>query len=268
VTAVVLTLKADPGLPVDMTGVLPAALAGQTEGTAAAMPLRVGNRQVPLGELFGVRAGDEPELVVEGSTRGLDRLGAGMTMGRLDVRGDAGAYLGLGISGGRIALSGGAGDFAGAAMRDGLITVAGDAGALLGAPLPGDPQGMAGGAILVTGSVGDRAGDRMRRGTIAVGGSAGAWLASRFIGGTILLGGACRLWPGYGMHRGTLLLAQAPPEPPATFADNGTHDLPWLTLLERHLADLGWRGPRAGRRVRRLTGDVTAGGKGEILIAA
>ena len=37
-TAVVLTLKADPGLPVDMTGVLPAAHAGQPEGTVAAMP--------------------------------------------------------------------------------------------------------------------------------------------------------------------------------------------------------------------------------------
>jgi formylmethanofuran dehydrogenase subunit C len=268
VTAVILTFKADPGLPVDMTGVLPAALAGQPEGTATVMPLRVGNRQVPLGELFGVRAGDEPDVVVEGATRRLDRLGAGMTVGRLDVRGDAGAYLGLGVSGGRIALSGNAGDFAGAAMRDGLITIAGDTGALLGAPLPGDPHGMAGGAILVAGDVGDRAGDRMRRGIVAVGGSAGAWLAARFIGGTIVLGGACGPWPGYGMHRGTVLLAQVPTEPPATFADNGIHDLPWLTLLDRHLAALGWQGPQPARRVRRLTGDVTAGGKGEFLIAA
>lgn len=267
-TAVVLTFKADPGLPVDMTGVVPAALAGLPEGTAAAIPVRVGNREVPLGELFGVRAGDEPDLVVEGATRRLDKLGTGMVLGRLDVRGDAGAYLGLGLSGGRIALSGSAGDFAGAAMRDGLITVAGDAGAFLGGPLPGDPHGMAGGAILVAGSVGDRAGDRMRRGTVAVGGSAGAWLASRLIGGTIVLGGACGPWPGYGMHRGTVLLVQAPAEPPATFADNGTHDLPWLTLLDRHLAALGWQGPRPARRVRRLTGDVTAGGKGEMLIAA
>jgi formylmethanofuran dehydrogenase subunit C len=268
VTAVVITLKADPGLPVDMTGVLPAALAGQPEGTAAAIPLRVGNRQIPLGELFGVRAGDEAELVVEGSSRRLDRLGAGMTLGRLDVRGDAGAYLGLGLSDGRIALSGSAGDFVGAAMRDGRITIAGNAGAFLGGPLPGDPHGMAGGAILVAGDVGDRAGDRMRRGIVAVGGSAGAWLASRFIGGTIVLGGTCGPWPGYGMHRGTLLLGQAPAELPATFADNGTHDLPWLTLLDRHLAALGWQGVRPRPRVRRLIGDLTAGGKGEILVAA
>jgi hypothetical protein len=55
---------------------------------------------------------------------------------------------------------------------------------------------------------------------------------------------------------------------PATFADTGRHDLTWLTLLDRHLATLGWQGVRPGLRVRRLTGDVTAGGKGEMLIAA
>ena len=128
---------------------------------------------------------------------------------------------------------------------------------------------MAGGAILVTGSVGDRAGDRMRRGTDRRRRARPALRSPRASSaGRVVLGGACGSWPGYGMHRGTLLLAQAPRSRPPPSPTTARHDLPWLTLLDRHLADLGWQGPRAARRVRRLTGDVTAGGKGEILIAA
>jgi formylmethanofuran dehydrogenase subunit C len=268
VTAVVLRLKADPGIGLDMGNALPERLAGLDASALAARPLQLGNRKVPLGELFDARPGDAEDVVIEASSVRLERLGAGMARGHLTVEGDAGACLGVGIAGGSIEVRGSAGDLAGAAMRDGLIRIAGSAGHFLAASLPGDMHGMAGGAILVGGSVGDRLGDRMRRGVIAVGGDCGDFMASRLIGGTILLGGRRGAWPGYGMRRGSLVFLDPKATPPHLFTDNGAHDLTWLTLLGRYLADLRWKGPPPPRRVRRLTGDVSIGGKGELLLAA
>jgi formylmethanofuran dehydrogenase subunit C len=266
-SAVVLRLESDPGAPVDMTGVLPGKVAGRDEAAIAAMPLQVGNRRVPLGELFHVHPGADPHLVVEGATRRLDRLGSGMAGGTLEVYGDVGAWLGHDLRGGRLSLFGSAGDFAGAAMRDGVITVAADVGAFLGASLPGDMHGMAGGAILVEGSAGDRLGDRLRRGVIAVRGTTGVYAAARMIGGTIVLGEAPGAWAGYGMRRGTMLLTDSPEGGLPLFADTGEHDLSWLALLERHLRARGWEGSWPGTRVRRMAGDVTVGGRGEILLS-
>jgi formylmethanofuran dehydrogenase subunit C len=268
VTAALLRLKADPGLGLDMSNALPEQLAGLDERSLAARPLQLGNRRVPMGELFDVCPGDTTEVVVEGSSRRLERLGAGMTVGGLTIEGDAGACLGVEMRGGTIEVHGSAGDLAGAAMRDGLIRISGSAGHFMAASLPGDMHGMAGGAILVGGSAGDRLGDRMRRGVIAVAGGCGDFLASRLIGGTILLGGERCAWPGYGMRRGSLVFLDPKASLPHLFTDGGAHDLTWLTLLDRHLASLGWQGPRPPGRARRLTGDVSVGGKGEILLAA
>jgi hypothetical protein len=69
------------------------------------------------------------------------------------------------------------------------------------------------------------------------------------------------------MRRGTMLLTEPPEGGLPLFADAGEHDLPWLALLERHLQALGWEGSWPGTRVRRMAGDVTVGGKGEILLS-
>lgn len=266
-SAVTLSLGLDPGLPVDMTGLVPSRLAGLGETEITSLPLQVGNRRVPLGELFRVTPGGAPHLVIEGSNGRLDRLGAGMAAGVLEVQGDVGGHLGQGMRGGHLHVFGAAGDFAGAEMRAGTISIRGNAGAFLGASLPGSAHGMAGGSILVGGNAGERAGDRMRRGVVAVGGDAGDYAAARMIGGTLLVGGACGAYPGYAMRRGSLLVGEPGAEPPMLFADGGVHDLPWLALFDRHLAGLGWQQRLFPTRVRRLTGDITAGGKGEILLA-
>ena len=146
--------------------------------------------------------------------------------------------------------------------------MAGDVGDLAGAALAGGRFGMKGGALLVGGRLGDRAGDRMRRGLIAAAQGAGMFLGSRMIAGTIVVGGTCGPDPGYAMRRGTLLLAAEPSALLATFADAGRHDLPWLRLLGRYLESVGHIGLLHGTRARRLTGCLSAGGKGEILIAA
>jgi formylmethanofuran dehydrogenase subunit C len=268
-TPVRLRFRTATALPVDAAALTPAALAGRTAAELTALPLRVGNALVPLGELAEVAAGDDADtLIIESAFAGLDRLGHGMKSGRLEIQGDAGAYLGQGMTGGRIDLSGSTGVFAAAGMRGGLIRIAGDAGDFLGAALPGDPHGMAEGTVLVGGNGGDRVGDRMRRGLIAVAGRLGEGAASRMVGGTIVALQGCGADPGYAMRRGSLILCRPPANLLATFGDNGPHTLPWLGLLARQLAALDPAVTLPGIRVERWTGCASMGGKGEILVTA
>jgi formylmethanofuran dehydrogenase subunit C len=267
-TPVRLRFRAATTLPVDAAALLPATLAGRTAAELGALPLQVGNATVPMGELAEAEPGDADTLVIEGAFAGLDRLGHGMEGGRLEIHGDAGAYLGQGMSGGRIDLFGSAGVFAAAGMRGGLIRIAGDAGDFLGAALPGDPHGMVEGTVLVGGNAGDRVGDRMRRGLIAVADRVGDGAASRMIGGTIVVLQGCGADPGYAMRRGTLVLGRPPANLLATFADNGTHTLPWLGLLARQLAALDPPMILPGIRVARWTGCASTRGKGEILVSS
>lgn len=267
-SALTLTLREPIRLPVDASPLTPERLAAYPERELAAVPLQVGNRKVPLGELFTIATGEPETLVLRGTGAAWRRLGQGMSQGRLVVEGDAGDRLGESMKGGTIEVAGSAGAFAGTLMHAGTIRVAGDAGAFAGAALAGGRFGMTGGALIVGGSLGERAGDRMQRGVIVAGGEVGAFAGARMIGGTIVALGACGPDPGYVMRRGTLLLARDPVSLLSTFLDNGTHDLPWLTLLGRHLAGLGVAAALPGPRVRRLTGCASAGGAGEILIAA
>lgn len=266
-SAVRLRFRDDPKLPVDAGGLTPAALAAKPVAELERLPIRVGNRELPLGELAEVHAGEEVALVIEAAFPGLARLGRGMAEGRLEVYGDVGPYLGQDMRGGRIELFGSAGDYAAAGMRGGVVHISANAGDFLGAALPGDRYGMTGGVVLVGGAAGDRLGDRMRRGLVAVTGAAGDFAAARMIGGTIVALGRCGAEPGYAMRRGSLLLAHAAELLP-TFADNGTHDLAWLRLLAHELALHAPSLALPGTRVQRWTGCAAAGGKGEILVAA
>jgi formylmethanofuran dehydrogenase subunit C len=255
-------------LPVDVSPLVPARLAGRPTAELERLPVRVGNRELPLAELAEVTAGEADTLAIEAAFPSLDRLGRGMMGGRLEVYGDVGAYLGQDMSGGRIELFGSAGAYAAAGMRGGVLHVTADAGPFLGAALPGDRFGMTGGAVVVGGDAGDRVGDRMRRGLIAVAGTLGDFAASRMIGGTVLAVHGCGADPGYAMRRGTLLLGRRPTGLLPTFADNGVNALPWLRLLARELEGLAPGLPSLGERVERWTGCASVGGKGEILIAA
>lgn len=259
-------------LPVDGTPLRPDLLAEESPAEAARTSLRVGNAQVPLGDLFTVAPLDAHPgtLVVEGDLRGVAGLGAGMAAGRLIVRGDAGPRLGLRISGGRLDVHGSVGPWAGAEMRGGLLHVHGDAGDHLGSALPGSRLGPRDGLILVDGNAGARVGQSMRRGLIAVGGSLGPAAGHALIAGSLFAFGPVGPNLGLGMRRGTVFLAEpiGPDWLLPTFLPSGVHAPPFLAIYLRHLAALGF-GPAARRspRVRRYNGDASAGGQGEILVA-
>lgn len=260
-----------PAQRIDVSSLVPAVLRGKSRAEIRAMPLCVGNHRVPVGELFDVRGADPERIVFDGAADRLDRIGAGLDAGTIEVRGGAGAYVGIGMRAGRIDVRGDCGPFCASGMRDGLVSIRGAAGDFLGAPLPGEMQGMRGGIVMVAGDAGARVGDRMRRGAILIAGAVGDYCGARMIAGTVAVCGSCGEWPGYAMKRGTLMLRGQVRRYVPTFNDCGLHALPMVPLLVR-----SWRrlSPAFGAfeelsgRTRRLMGDMACGGLGEILVPA
>ncbi len=268
-SALVLTLRSRPSQRIDLSPLTAEPLTGRSSSDIAALALPSGNRTIKLGDLFEVKGTPGAEIEIRNSCDQLDRIGTGITDGRMVVQGDAGAFLGARMAGGTIVVNGSTGAWTGSGMTAGLIHVSSNAGDFLGGALPGDHQGMKGGTVVVSGNAGDRAGDRMRRGTILIEGNTGDYIASRMVAGTIAVWGTVGQFPGLAMRRGTLLLRQGPSGLLPTFADCGQYPLNFLTLLAK-----AWRGlpgkfaglPDSGFTVRRFMGDRANGGKGEILV--
>jgi len=271
VTTLNLTLRETPAQRVDLSPLTAGHLRGRGLEDVAAIELATGNRKVRLDSLFTVSGTFASELEIHGACDRLDYIGAGMSHGRVVVRGDVGAYLGAGMSGGSIVVRGNVGAYAATGMRGGRIHVYGSAGDFLAAARPGERHGMQGGLVVIDGDAGDRLGDRMRRGMVLVEGNAGDYCASRMVAGTIAVWGSVGKLPGLGMKRGTLLLQSPPKALPPTFNDCGEYPLNFLTLLVRSWRTLQSKYstlPDSGLRVRRFMGDVANGGRGEILVRA
>jgi formylmethanofuran dehydrogenase subunit C len=264
-----LTLREPPAQRVDLSPLTLDRLAGMTVAQVSAIELSSGNRKLPVGSLFKVSGRVGSELEIRNGCDKLDRIGDGMTRGRIIVRGDAGAYLGARLGGGVVEVEGTAGAYAATGMRAGLIRISGNAGDFLGAALPGEHRGMRGGTVLVAGDAGDRVGDRMRRGMVLIEGNAGNYCACRTIAGTIAVSGRVGAFAGFAMRRGTLLLLEPPAEWLPTFNDCGEQLFGFLTLLVRSWRTLPGKFaslPESRVRARRYVGDLANDGRGEILI--
>lgn len=270
-TALTLTRRVTPDLPVSLAPLTPVRLAGRDTVGIAKMKLACGNGRVEVGELFRVRAGDPARLRLNGGSRLFDDLGEGLEDGHIEIRGDAGARLGWRMRGGSIYVDGDTGLAAGAGMQGGRIIVTGHAGDFLGAAVPGEMEGMGDGVIHVWGTAGDRVGDRQRRGLIVVEGDAGRFCGSRMLAGTILVLGSVGPGVGCGMRRGTIVLRERPNSMSATFASCGKLKMEVLRLLFRQLRNsnprLAWL-EELGPLAERFAGDIARGGKGELLVLA
>ena len=267
-SALCLTLREPPARRVDLSPLTADHLAGKTPAQVAALPLRSGNRTVRVDELFSLSGASITEIEIRNACDRLDRIGEGMTHGRILVQGAAGGYLGARMAGGVIEVQGDAGAYAATSMSGGLIRVSGAVGDFLGAAIPGDQRGMRGGTVLVAGDAGDRVGDRMRRGLVLIEGRAGDYCASRMLAGTIAVWGPVGRFPGMAMKRGTLLLRQPPALLP-TFTDSGRQSLGFLSLLVRSWRTLPGRFATIAdsqAQVQRYMGDLANDGRGEILV--
>jgi formylmethanofuran dehydrogenase subunit C len=262
-----LTLKNPTRLPLELQGIVPTAILGQTPKQTASLPIWHGNQRLPLGELFTVRGSNSDEqLTFVGDFHAAVGIGAGMKSGFLRVDGDAGHDVGLGMWNGEIEVLGNAHDNLGAEMRDGVIRVSGSAGANLGGTLPGTPQGMSGGIILVDGDAGDYVGQRMRRGLIAIRGKAGDFAGHAMLAGSIVVG-KCGSFPGTAMSRGTICVADASRvELMSTFRFACTTHAPVIGMIGRQLHSLGFENDlwNANRRWCQFNGDLLISGRGEL----
>lgn len=266
-----LTLKQAPALRVDLRGVNPQALATLAAAEIEQLTVTHGTQTLPLAEFFTVgcdESGNPGELRLEGDLARFDRIGWQLGGGRIVVDGPAGDYVGACMTGGEVRVHGDAGWLAACEMVGGLVEIDGNAGDHAAGSLPGSMDGMRGGTLLVRGNAGERFGDRMRRGTALVFGDAGDFLASRLVAGTIAIGGRAGAHVGYGMRRGSVVFAGAAPGIAPTFVPGLANTAVAWQLIARDLACHG--GPFAGlpaRRIARHLGDLSADGKGELIVA-
>lgn len=268
-TPLSLTLRRCALERIDMSPVTPDRLQGLGRDAVARVRLQCGRERPRLGELFEIAGRDCSTIEIRRGTSQLFHIGHRMQGGAIRVRGQAGDGLGERLQGGEITVRGNAGDQVGAGMSGGVITVHGNVGDRAGAALPGQVTGMRGGLIQVDGDAGDRVGERMRGGTIVVLGNSGAFMACRMAAGTIIAMGRTGQFPGLAMKRGTLVLGRRPRGTLPGFRSAGALKMEFLRLLfkqlgttRRSLAQFRRFGPEAIR----LAGDLTAGGKGEILV--
>jgi len=245
-----LALRTDPPARVIGAPLIPERLLGRSASQIGAMDLRCGGDTAAVGDLFEVSgAGSEGDkLVLAGDLRRFDWIGAGMSSGQIEVRGDVGAW-------------------AGAEMSGGLLRIVGDADARLGAAYPGSRVGMTGGEIVVSGDAGEETGAGMRRGLIAVGGQTRAGAGLRMLAGTVVALGGIGAEAGLQNKRGTLASGRAL-DPPPSYAFAARFRPPALGLQLRRLRELGLTVDDALLRGAwaRWSGDRTELTRGELLI--
>jgi formylmethanofuran dehydrogenase subunit C len=267
VSAFVFELKEKPGQRLDLSPLVPSRLRDLKPKEIEALSIGTTRVKLTVGDVFKVKGNDAAKLHFAGTDGRCDKIGAGLAEGEIVVEGDAGAYLGAGMKRGRIEVKGSAGALAGASMAGGSLAICGDVGERAGGILVGETMGMKGGILTIGGNAGPMLGERMRRGLIIVEGDAGDYAGGRMIAGTILFKRGVGRNAGYGLRRGSLIFVEEPKDLLPTFGDCGVMEFDYLRLLERWLRGSG-KPVKLGDRARRLMGDMSVLGKGEMLILA
>jgi formylmethanofuran dehydrogenase subunit C len=243
-----LTLRTQPPAQVLAAGLIPERLRALGAADVADLRLRCGREQLAVGDVFDVSGAGGGELMLAGDLRRFDGIGARMSSGEIQVRGDVGAW-------------------AGAEMAGGMLRIFGDAGARLGAAYPGARAGMTGGEIAVTGDAGEEAGAGMRRGLVAIGGRAANGAGLRMLAGTVIALGGIGAEAGLRNKRGSLVSGR-PVEPLPAYSFATRFQPPALRLQLRRVRELGLTVDDALLRGSwaRWSGDRTELSRGEILI--
>ena len=256
-----LTRRESSPIPLDVTGILPEAVAKLSALEVAKLPVLFGNRTVELGEMFAVKLGRQFDLQFAGDMGNVHNIGKGMTAGFLFCENTVGRHAGAQMSGGRLILDSGAGDWLGAEMRGGYLEARGEVGDCVGGAYRGSRRGMTGGTILVCGTAGHELGLLMRRGTIIVEGDTGEFTGASMIAGTIAVCGKLGARAGAGMKRGTILALGGVAEISAGMRYSCDYSPSFLPLLGKAL------NLPVPPHVRCFRGDVLTGGRGELWAA-
>lgn len=263
-----LKLRAQPPARVDAAALTPQRLDRLAAPEVADLTLRCGREAVTVGDLFEVSGEGGRHLALAGDLHRFDRIGAGMSGGRVLVEGACGDHLGARMSGGEIDVRGEVGAWAGGQMSGGLLRIWGDAGARLGGAYPGTRAGMSGGEIVVSGNAGEEAGAGMRRGLVVVSGRTGNGAGLRMLAGTVIALGGIGAEAGLGNRRGSLV-SGTPVELLPSYAFAASYRPPALRLQLRRAREHLWLrvdDAFVNGAWARWSGDRTELGRGEILI--
>ena len=263
-----LRLKEPTTIPIEADSICPDHFVGCGQAEIEALPAFYGRRKVTLGDLFDVEGEKSDTIVLQGDLRHVKKIGQRMTRGHITVRGDVGMHLGAYMRGGEIVVEGNAGDWAGAHMQGGRLWIKGSAGHLLGAAYRGEKRGVNRGIIVVEGNAGREVGAQMRRGLIVILGDAGDFAGAKMIAGSIFVFGRLGARAGAGMKRGTIVALGDHAELLPTYRYECRFQPVFLRYYLLRLRE--WGLPIHDEYVEgsyhRYHGDLTALGKGEILI--
>ncbi|MCR4406326.1 MAG: formylmethanofuran dehydrogenase subunit C [Anaerolineae bacterium] len=267
-SVVTLRLREPTTIPIEADSICPDNFANRSRGEIEALPVFYGRRKMKLGELFEVEGEKSDTIILQGDLRQVKKIGQRMTRGRITVQGDVGMHLGAYMRGGEIVVEGNAGDWAGAHMQGGRIWIRGNAGHLLGAAYRGEKRGVNRGVIVVEGNAGREVGAQMRRGLIVVLGDVGEFAGAKMIAGTILVSGRLGARAGAGMKRGTIVALADHDELLPTFRYECRYQPVFLRYYLLRLREWGMTvgDEYVNGFYRRYHGDITALGKGELLI--
>lgn len=265
---VTLRLKRPTTIPLEADNIRPDLFVDRTQAEIEALPVFYGRRKAALGDFFTVDGGRSDTIVIEGELQHVKKIGQGMTLGRMTVRGDAGPHLGAYMRGGEITVHGNAEDWAGAHMQGGRIWIRGHAAHHVGAAYPGETLGVNRGVIVLEGNAGRELGVRARRVLIVVLGDVGEFAGANMIAGSIFVFGRLGERAGAGMKRGSIVAFGESAELLPTFRYECSFQPVFLRFYLRHLHDWGLTVSveRTEGIFRRYSGDITTLGKGEILV--
>lgn len=265
-----LDFKGGAEVPLEVEGISPDRLRGETLSVIEKQQVFHGNVRVPLAEFFSV-SGDPSDShhQWDGDLAGVHWIGAGMTEGTIHISSNAGRHVGSEMSGGQVTVEGDVSDWVGAEMKGGLIEVRGRAGHLVGSAYRGSAKGMTGGTILVHGDVGNEIGHSMRRGLLVAGGNTGDLVGFNMHAGTILVWGESGIRHGAGMRRGTIgFMGDHHPSLLVSFKQGCRFRSEAMTLVLKYLERLGFPVPEDtwNANFDLFHGDMLEGGRGEMLL--
>jgi len=224
--AVTLRLKKKLKVPINAECISPDVFAGKSLDELAKLQLWEGNRKRLLRDIFEIKGAfgkvpSEVSIRLIGNLSKVQKIGAGMTYGEINVQGNVGMHLGEKMKGGKITVEGDAGSWAGSAMKEGTITVKGSAGDYIGGAYRGSTRGMQGGTIIIHGDAGTEVGGCMRKGLIKIYGDVGQFVGIRMRNGTIVVQGKAKERAGAFMKGGKIILCNHIPSILPTFTIEG-----------------------------------------------
>jgi len=262
-----LSLHTAPDVPLEADLISPDNFLSLSKTEIEKQLVEHGNQKASIGDFFNVSGEKSDHLILEGDLSKIKHIGSTMSMGKICIKGDAGAHLGATMSGGEILVEGDVADWLAPEMVGGRVEVRGNAGHMVGSAYRGSPAGILGGEIIIHGNAKNEVGHAMRNGMIVVGGNSGDFTGVNMLAGTIIVLGELGIRTGAGLRRGSVVSMNNSKLLP-TFRYSCLYQPTYLRLYLIYLQSLGL--PISDDQIvgqyQRWCGDLIEVNRGEILL--